>query len=510
MVLPATKTITVDADECINISNREQVSNSSETTELHREQYKNKREGTPLASKTLTTQTTKNNVLSNSANAKRKRTSIEPLQKISKQSKRSKVSEPFSDLEFSDLSKETTFLGQIVGEAVHRLAIRRGWDTCMSQVEHEIFEKLNCTAEKVNEEHDNYSFSKHHSFFPSLSANDQGNEILDDETIQAISRSNTTLHDFQKDLQLETIKATLPMDWQLLIPFRKKEALGDSEIKSLPSSKPLPDANNMIVDVISKFSKYCVWRLGYQHTQLFGTRKTNSPFFTGKANCKFAGCPHSVEYHIPSCKSDYMVLSFSGKIFHKKGSLAARRIRGDKRSNLKRHFQDDRSALPSEKRREDLIKIDPEAFASGNLTGAATSNETCQQIASTARKEADSLTKLSRDVISLQSKLAERDEKEAINLGHTFRGEYGFIQRSTVSEKEISIRAKIWRWVRNAGEECDESTLDDKNVEHVVKKKGNTESTSKLHAFWKQKLEKVIRGGVEPLLHARLFSLVKR
>ncbi len=90
--------------------------------------------------------------------------------------------------------------------------------------------------------------------------------------------------------------------------------------------------------------------------------------------------------------------------------MEARNTRGTNRKNLKDFFTANRSALPSEKYRKDLLRVDPDSFASGNLTGVGKSDVAYQQIAAKTRKNADSVDSFYRDVLSLQNELRGKDE----------------------------------------------------------------------------------------------------
>lgn len=210
----------------------------------------------------------------------------------------------------------------MIGEAVNRVAVRRGWGEASNDVGKES-DKIDARLDADNTPDLNTSIVN--------SSPDKRESIYSDSVLQAISRSKVSSGDFRGKLRNEEVVAELPVNWQSLI---STSTIDEGAKQSLSSprkkSKLVPDAANMICRILSQYSKYCVWRIGYHHIRSRDSRKVHCPYLTGKATCKFDGCPHMARFTIKKYTSKDIVLTFSGNILHKMDSVEARRIRGQK------------------------------------------------------------------------------------------------------------------------------------------------------------------------------------
>lgn len=77
------------------------------------------------------------------------------------------------------------------------------------------------------------------------------------------------------------------------------------------------------------------------------------------------------------------------------------------------------------------MSIHPDAFAAGNLLGAGKTHVAYQKLATKARQDAYSVENVNAKVLKMKRELQDKDQQEAIDLGHTFRREFGYVQRPT-------------------------------------------------------------------------------
>ena len=178
------------------------------------------------------------------------------------------------------------------------------------------------------------------------SSDEPCSQLFSNNLVKALSRSKYGLRDIQASIKHNKVSLELPNDWQLVINMENSHA-GRPPRLSIR-------AKQLINISTAKHNKFCVLKFGYQHLSRDSSRKSNRNYLTGKAKCKIPECSFSVTNVIRNLRSKHLRLSMSGKIFHKKGSIASIRIEGARKAHLKSLFAKDRSILPSEQKRVDI------------------------------------------------------------------------------------------------------------------------------------------------------------
>ena len=184
------------------------------------------------------------------------------------------------------LEDEAAYIGRIIGEAVNCLALRRGLSFGLSELPRNLDElSAHASAPRNDVVNEIVNAVERNDVQPE--APSQG--IYDGELVRALSRSGRALEDLHVRLKHTNLQVPLPKNWQALIPqdSRQKDSSVDRQSTPRGRSKIGIAAATMIAKVLSKYSKFCVWRLGYQHIRVKNSRKSGCEYFKGNAECKF-------------------------------------------------------------------------------------------------------------------------------------------------------------------------------------------------------------------------------
>jgi hypothetical protein len=93
---------------------------------------------------------------------------------------------------------------------------------------------------------------------------------------------------------------------------------------------------------------------------------------------------------------------------------------------------------PSKLHRDSLLNIDSDAFSAGIRTGAGITHGTMRGIKSESKKKHQSDKHLAKSLCGLEASMKQKDEDASIELGHTWRNFFGYIQLCNVTP-ELNI-----------------------------------------------------------------------
>ena len=169
-----------------------------------------------------------------------------------------------------------------------------------------------------------------------------------------------------------------------------------------------------------------------------GSRKQNCPLWKGVAECFFGDVKTDLLLYDTFPAS--LKICFSGNVNHNIITPKAPKLSGEEKKNA-RSFLESGTVTPSKAYREKLLHTPQDTIASGNRTGVGTSTRPFKHISSELKRldGAKPNMFLAESILKVGENVARADEAQAIELKHTHRKMFGYVQHSNVTSNAINI-----------------------------------------------------------------------
>ena len=245
-------------------------------------------------------------------------------------------------------------------------------------------------------------------------------------TAKSLSKSNLPSSGiFRAELSKDVSYVTLPSSWR------------EIPVKNITDQKQRKthrafDAGytSFFSDILKKFNPYCCWIFKRNDIKKANSRKKSSPYWCGTATCKFGDV--SVQLSIQNREDGVLKVRFTGNVCHDITSPKAKNITGSDRTKLIDHAWKSNQE-PSKMHRDNLLRIDPDYFSAGVRTGSGLTHGTMKGIKAEAKARHQGDHDLTKSLSQLHDSIAKEDENHAINLGHSWRKFFGYIQMYNMS-----------------------------------------------------------------------------
>ena len=151
------------------------------------------------------------------------------------------------------------------------------------------------------------------------------------------------------------------------------------------------------------------------------------------------GCPCSF-IAVQKSKDDvYIIIEFEKNIIHGITKPKARQIRGEERNQERKKYFQNSKLNPSDVYRNKLHSLPPNSYACGNRDGAGVSKKTHQNIKAEAIRDINSFDVLHKEILNLQKRLHDQDNKWCLDNQMIFRKLFGFIQTFSVTNDHLKL-----------------------------------------------------------------------
>ena len=173
------------------------------------------------------------------------------------------------------------------------------------------------------------------------------------------------------------------------------------------------DYQNVCLSSVKECNPYCSFTVFRSYIKKIDSRKSTTPFFTGKGRCQTpCQCVFTITLN---CQNDtHLLISFEGDIKHDITKPMSRQIRGSDRQKEKEKYLQNTQLNLSDVYRQKLFAVPPVSFACGNRDGAGISKKTHQNIKAETIRDINSSEVLHKELLKLQKKFMDIDNKNCL------------------------------------------------------------------------------------------------
>ena len=195
------------------------------------------------------------------------------------------------------------------------------------------------------------------------------NKVIPDHCAQLLTDSNL-VPIFTKTYRKRVIKHKLPPEFKDL---RVEYNLSND-------GRLFGDLTGLLKEILAQYNDFCNFTITRNFLNRNNSRKHNSNYWTGKLVCQRKECPVKATLLIISKEDTVMSVEITGKINHDTSIKSADQLRGKKREDIKREFQENPNKPPSKLYKSGLAKLKPDIYASGNRKYLGTSPNVLKKV----------------------------------------------------------------------------------------------------------------------------------